>query len=75
VITPTVGHPTCDLDLQQRVSDARIEAMVRSVGRRNRRCGRLRSLTRLARRHDRPSSDHAMDFRPGGGDVWHALRY
>jgi hypothetical protein len=65
--------------MQQRLREARIESLARSVGRRN----GHRRWTRLFRRNG-PSGDgsgdssrrgHAeMDFHDRGEDVWQALR-
>jgi hypothetical protein len=69
---PIIGHPTCDLGLQRRIREVRLEAFARSVERANRRPGRVRRLLRLP---DRPGFDLTFDLRERGEDVWGALRF
>ena len=65
--------------MQQRLREARIESLARSVDRRN---GHRRGWTRLFRRNSKgePSQEatrrgHAeVDFHDRGEDVWKALR-
>ena len=64
--------------MQQRLRDARIESLARSVGRGN---GHRGVFARLFRRNGRAESNgdlrrgHAeMDFHDRGEDVWKALR-
>jgi hypothetical protein len=59
------------LNFQQRLREARIEALVRSVGRAN---GKQGFVPRYFRRKTR-RDDFAMDFRDQGEDVWGALRF
>ncbi len=65
--SPVVTHPVCDLDLHQRIKDARRDAVARSV--------------RGKRRHRRPfTRGRLVDvdgevFRPAGEDVEHSFRF
>jgi hypothetical protein len=59
------------LNLQQRLRETRIEALVRSVGRSNGKQGFVYRYFRRKARRD----DFAMDFRDRGEDVWGALRF
>ena len=60
--------------MQQRLREAKKEALVRSVGRAN---GKRSLWDRLFRRAPRRDSVAAgdMDFRDRGEDVWKALRF
>jgi hypothetical protein len=60
--------------MQQRLRQARKEALARSVGRAN---GKRSLWDRLLRREPRRDSVAAgdFDFRDRGDDVWKALRY
>jgi hypothetical protein len=62
--SPVVTHPVCDLDLHERIRDARRDVVARSV----RRKGRLR-------RHGRPVDVDGEVFRPTGEDVEHSFRF
>jgi hypothetical protein len=62
--SPVVTHPVCDLDLHQRIKDARRDAVARSV----RRKGRFR-------RHGRPVDVDGEVFRPPVEDVEHSFRF
>lgn len=64
LISPVVTHVTCDLGQQDRLAAAGREARVRAA-RTRRRKGRSR----------RARVDFAFDFRTGGQNVWHALRF
>jgi hypothetical protein len=62
--SPVVTHPVCDLDLHQRIRDARRDAVARSVR------GKLR--------HRRQAREVDLDgevFRPTGEDVGQAFRF
>jgi hypothetical protein len=62
--SPVVTHPVCDLDLHQRIRDARRDAVARSVR------GKLR--------HRRRAREVDLDgevFRPTGEDVGQAFRF
>jgi len=65
--SPVVTHPVCDLDLHQRIREARRDAVARSV--------------RGTRRHRRPfKRGRLVDvdgeiFRPAGEDVGQAFRF
>jgi hypothetical protein len=65
--SPVVTHPVCDLDLHQRIREARRDAVARSV--------------RGKRRHRRPfTRGRLVDvdgevFRPAGEDVGQAFRF
>lgn len=65
--SPVVTHPVCDLDLHQRIRDARRDAVARSV----------RGKQRLRRPFGR---GRLVDvdgevFRPAGEDVEHSFRF
>jgi hypothetical protein len=62
--SPVVTHPVCDLDLHQRIRDARRDAVARSV----------RGTRRHRRRGRRVDVDGAV-FRPAGEDVAHSFRF
>jgi hypothetical protein len=62
--SPVVTHPVCDLDLHQRIREARRDAVARSV----------RGKTRH-RRHQRPVDVDGEVFRPTGEDVEHSFRF
>ena len=62
--SPVVTHPVCNLDLHQRIRDARRDAVARSVR------GRLRH-----RRHARLVDVDGEVFRPAGEDVGQAFRF
>lgn len=64
VLHPATAHPTCDLDRQRRLREARVDAAVRAAAARRR-----------GRRGARGVADAAIDLRDRGDDVWHALRY
>jgi hypothetical protein len=61
--SPVVTHPVCNLDLHQRIREARRDAVARSV----------RGKTRH-RRH-RPADVDGEVFRPSGEDVGQAFRF
>jgi hypothetical protein len=67
MISPVIGHATCDLGQQRRLQEAALEARIRSAVQSGDR-PRLRRARRRAR------TDFAFDFRRGGEDVWRALR-
>ncbi len=62
--SPVVTHPVCNLDLHQRIRDARRDAVARSIR------GRLRH-----RRHARVVDVDGAVFRPSGEDVGQAFRF
>ena len=62
--SPVVTHPVCDLDLHQRIRDARRGSIARSVRGRRRRFGRRRPIT-----------VEADVFAHAGEDVAHAFRF
>jgi hypothetical protein len=62
--SPVVTHPVCDLDLHQRIKDARRDAVARSVRPRRR-----------FRRHGRPIDIDGEVFRPAVEDVEHSFRF
>jgi hypothetical protein len=64
--SPVVTHPVCDLDLHQRIRDARRDAVARSV--------RGKRVHRRAPRR-RPGDVDGEVFRPVGEDVEHSFRY
>lgn len=61
--SPVVTHPVCDLDLHQRIREARRDSVARSI-RRRRRSGRRR-----------PGLVYGAVFAPSGEDVGHAFRF
>ena len=65
--SPLVTHPVCDLDLHQRIKDARRDAVARSVRRKRR---HLRPFGR-----GRPVDVDGEVFRPAGEDVDHSFRF
>ena len=65
--SPVVTHPVCDLDLHQRIREARRDAVARSVrgkGQHRRPFGRGRLV-----------DDDGEVFRPTGEDVGQAFRF
>ncbi len=62
--SPVVTHPVCNLDLHQRIRDARRDAVARS----------LRVSVRR-RRHARVVDVDGEVFRPTGEDVGQAFRF
>ena len=62
--SPVVTHPVCDLDLHQRIKDARRDAVARSVR------GKRRH-----RRHARLVDVDGEVFRPAGEDIEHSFRF
>jgi hypothetical protein len=62
--SPVVTHPVCDLDLHERIREARRDAIARSV-RRNGKGSRRR----------RPIDVDGEVFRPSGEDVGQAFRF
>lgn len=72
--SPVVTHPVCDLNMRERLRQARLDALSRAVRRAKGRAGLLDRL--LRRRSARPVgtadgivlADHAED-------VWKALRF
>ena len=64
--SPVVTHPVCDLDLHQRIRDARRDSIARSV--------RGSRHWHLFRRH-RPVEVDGEVFRPAGEDVEHSFRF
>ena len=69
MLTPVIGHPTCDLDRQRRLIESRRASLARALA------SRPGLLARLFGRADRPRSNFAADLRTGSEDVWHALRF
>jgi hypothetical protein len=71
--SPVVTHPVCDLDLHQRIREARRDAVARSMGGK----GRPRLLARLLGREpgDRPVNVDSGVFKPTGEDVGQAFRF
>ena len=65
--SPLVTHPVCDLDLHQRIRDARRDAVARSVR------GTRRHFVR-SRRGRKVDVDGEV-FRPAGEDVGQAFRF
>jgi hypothetical protein len=64
--SPVVTHPVCDLDLHQRIREARKDSVARSVRENGRR--------HLFRRHREVDVDGEV-FRPAGEDVGHSFRF
>ena len=71
--SPVVTHPVCDLDLHQRIREARRDAVARSVGRK----GKRRLISRVLGREpgDRPVNVDSDVFKPAGEDVGQAFRF
>ena len=63
--SPVVTHPVCDLDLHERIRDARRDAVARSV----------RDHGRHRRGAERRVVVDGEVFRPAGEDVGHAFRF
>jgi hypothetical protein len=71
-LSPVIGHPTCDLERQRRVLEARRDAAALQVARRT---GRRTILDRLLRRPARPSRElDAAALTMPAEDIWHSLR-
>jgi hypothetical protein len=67
--SPVVTHPVCDLDLHQRIHDARRDAVARSIRRET-------WLHRMfGRKSGRPIDADGEVFRPAGEDVGQAFRF
>jgi hypothetical protein len=64
--SPVVTHPVCDLDLHQRIREARKDSIARSVRGNGRR--------HLFPRHRQVEVDGEV-FRPAGEDVGHSFRF
>jgi hypothetical protein len=64
--SPVVTHPVCDLDLHERIREARKDSVARSVRGNGRR--------HLLRRHREVVVDGEV-FRPAGEDVAHSFRF
>jgi hypothetical protein len=62
--SPVVTHPVCNLDLHQRIREARRDAVARSV----------RGKTRHRRQYRQVDVDGEV-FRPSGEDVGQAFRF
>lgn len=60
--SPVVTHPVCDLDLHQRIREARRDSIARSLGGRR-------------RRRRRPVDVDGAVFARSGEDVAHAFRF
>jgi hypothetical protein len=76
-VGPVIAHPVCDLNLQRRIRDARIDALARSVDRR-RKAGRRSPLDRLLRREPGERPEAVIDpavLRDAGEDVAKAFRF
>jgi hypothetical protein len=67
MISPVIGHATCDLGQQQRLRAAALEGRIRSAAEPGHRL-------RLWRARSRARTDFAFDFGRSGEDVWRALR-
>jgi hypothetical protein len=65
--SPVVTHPVCDLDLHQRIREARRDAVARSIRGKGRHHGLLR--------RGRPVDVDGEIFRPAGEDVGQAFRF
>lgn len=67
--SPVVTHPVCDLDLHQRIRDARRDAVARSIR-------PEKWLHRMfGRKRGRPIDADGEVFRPTGEDVEHSFRF
>jgi len=72
-LSPVIGHPTCDLERQRRVLEARRGAAALQV---SRRAGRRTLLDVLLRRPPRPAKDLDVSaLSMPAEDVWHSLRF
>jgi hypothetical protein len=67
MISPVIGHATCELEQQRRLRVAAVEARIQATVESGHRFRPWR-----ARRRAR--TDFAFDFRRSGEDVWRALR-
>lgn len=65
--SPVVTHPVCDLDLHQRIRDARRDVVARSI--------RAKSRHRGLFRRGRLVDVDGEVFRPAGEDVEHSFRF
>ncbi|HET9672604.1 MAG TPA: hypothetical protein VFQ40_07120 [Actinomycetota bacterium] len=63
--SPVVTHPVCDLDLHQRIREARRDSIARS----------LRANGRRSRWRRGPVEVDGEAFRPAGEDVGHSFRF
>jgi hypothetical protein len=76
-VGPLVSHPICDLNLQRRIRDARVDAIARSV-QRSARGGRRSLLDRVRRRGRADRAPLAIDaavLGVAGEDVEKAFRF
>jgi len=65
--SPVVTHPVCDLDLHQRIREARRDAVARSV--------RAKGRRRRPFKRGRLVDVDGEVFRPAGEDVEHSFRF
>jgi len=73
VIQPNITHLPCDLNQQQKRTDARKDSVARAVAWRS---GRRSMLDRLLRRGAPGLELSGEDLRPcGGEDVFHSFRF
>jgi hypothetical protein len=72
-LSPVIGHPTCDLERQRRVLEARRDAAALQVARTS---GRRTLLDRVLGRPARPPRElDAAALAMPAEDVWHSLRF
>lgn len=72
-LSPVIGHPTCDLERQRRVLEARREDAALQVSRTS---GRRTLVDRLLRRPARPPRELDVSaLSMPAEDVWHSLRF
>jgi hypothetical protein len=72
-LSPVIGHPTCDLERQRRVLEARREDAALQVARASGRRTLLDRILRRPARTPRPLDTAALAM--PAEDVWHSLRF
>jgi hypothetical protein len=74
VTSPVVTHPVCDLNMRERIRQARLDALSRAVVRAKRRGGLLDRVLRRQQAKWAGAADGAV-LADHGEDVWKALRF
>jgi hypothetical protein len=75
VTSPVVTHPVCDLNMRERIRQARMDALSRAVVRAKKRAGLLDGLLRRQQAAKRAGAADSAVLADHGEDVWKALRF